>query len=167
MTCYYYCVHCADTPCHQQLPRRQAWSLSRTLFSSPSQMRLPDVVRDEKLQFVLESNLPRFLECTDWKILFGHLVSKHLLSSECREILICPLRTSIDKGNYFYGHVLPKIGRESEAYIKLYQCLEETRNEHLGHGTLLDILDKGLQSYYYDKYCLNKAKYFQESISNY
>ena len=123
-------------------------------------------MRDEQLQFVLESNLPQFLEYTDWKILFGHLVSKHLLTTESREILLCPLRTSIDKGNHFYGRALPKMGHESEAYIKLYQCLEESKIENLGHGTLLDILDSGLQCYYYNKYCHNKAKYFQESISD-
>ena len=141
-----------DTSTHQQLPRKQAKSLPRTLFSSPSQQKLPDVVRDEQLQFILERNMPKFLQYTNWNILFGYLVSKQLLSSECREILLCPLRTSIDKGNYFYGQVLPKMGRESEAFIKLYQCLKETRAEHLGHGTLLGMIDEGLHRYYYDKY---------------
>ena len=109
-------------------------------------------MRDEQLQFILEKNMPKFLQYTNWNILFGHLVSKQLLSSECREILLCPLRTSIDKGNYFYGQVLPKMGRESEAFIKLYQCLKETIADHLGHGTLLGIIDEGLHRYYYDKY---------------
>jgi hypothetical protein len=44
------------------------------------------------------------------------------------------------------------MGRESEAFIKLYQCFEETRTDHLGHGDLLDIIDKGLHRYFYDKY---------------
>ena len=110
--------------------------------------------------------MPEFLEYTNWNILFSHLASKQLLSSECWEVLLCPLRTSKDKGNYFYGHILPKMGRESEAYIKLYQCLEDSRIAHLGHDTLLDIIDKGLQTYFYDRYYHNKAKHFQEPISD-
>lgn len=99
--------------------------------------------------------MPDFVQCTDWTVLYSHLVSKQLLSSECREILVCPLRTSVYKGNFFYGQILPRMGRESKAFIKLYQCFEETRTDHLGHGALLDIIDKGLHRYFYDKYINN------------
>lgn len=116
-------------------------------------VQLPDVIRDEQLQHVLESNMPKFLEYTNWNALFAHLISKHLLNSECREILLCSVRTNTDKGNYFYGRVLPSMGRESEAYVKLYQCLDETKHEHQGHGTLLSILNEGSRNYYYDRYC--------------
>lgn len=111
-----------------------------------------DTITDMQLQEVLENNMPTFLQCTDWSGIFAHLVSKRLLSSDCREILLCRLRTNTDKGNHFYGRVLPSMGRESKAYIKLFQCLEETKVEHCGHNTLFDILRNGLRSYYFDKY---------------
>ena len=112
-----------------------------------------DVVRDQQLKHILESNMPKFLQCTDWDGLFAHLVSKGLLNSEHREILLCKMRTSIDKGNYFYGQELPKLGVESMAYVKLYECLDETKEEYRGHNTLVNILKESLQTYYHDRYC--------------
>ena len=109
---------------------------------------------DMQLQEILERNMPMFLQCTNWSGIFGHLVAKRLLDSDCREIILCPLRTNKDKGNYFYGRVLPAMGRESNAYVKLYRCLEETKDEHPGHNTLFDVLHNGLTTYYYDRYCL-------------
>ena len=106
-----------------------------------------------QLQEILERNMPTFLLCTNWSGLFAHLVAKRLLDNDCREILLCPLRTNTDKGNYFYGRVLPAMGRESNAYVKFYQCLEETKDEHPGHNTLFGMLRDELKTYYLDKYC--------------
>ena len=111
------------------------------------------MTQDEQLQFILERNMPKFLKYTDWNVLFSHLVSKQLLSSECKEILLNPLKTDTDKGNYFYGQFLSKMGWESEAYIRLCECLKATESEQPGHGTLLNIISEGLCTYFYDKYC--------------
>ena len=125
----------------------------------PASRKLPlsrpefDVVKDQQLKNILERNMPKFLYYTDWDGLFAHLVSKGLLNSEHREILLSKMRTTKDKGNYFYGQELPKLGIESMAYVKLYECLDETKEEYHGHNTLVNILKESLQTYYLDRYC--------------
>lgn len=124
------------------------------MFSSQMERVIkPDnLVKDEQLQEILETNLPQFLTYTNWSGLFAHLVSKRLLNSECREILLCQQRTSREKGNFFYGQALPSMGHEATPYIKLYQCLDETKLEHPGHATLYNMLSDGLKHYYYNLY---------------
>ena len=137
---------------HEPLSRKQALPLpdSTTPSSQAEMVKSLELAKDEQLQNILESNMPKFLDYTDWSGLFAHLVSKGLLNNERREILLCPRSTSTEKGNFFYGQALPKMGHEVTPYVKLYQCLNETKTDHPGHATLYNLLHESLGN---DQYC--------------
>lgn len=72
-------------------------------------------------------------------MLLPYLVSKKLLDPEISEILMSSNLTNYDKGLRFYVSVLPSKG--NTAYSRFYHCIAH-ENQHIGHRTLLELMDK-------------------------
>lgn len=82
-----------------------------------------------------------FTEHTNFVTLQPYLFEKRLLhTGECEKL--GTLSSNKEKGNHFYTVILPQKGER--AYRRLYRCLKK-ETEHLGHGDLVEILDKALE----------------------
>ena len=94
---------------------------------------------ETRLNSNVKHSLPKFIQRTNWKLIVPHLVSVDLSDHATTDFLLNETRTDHDKGIHFYLRVLPFKG--PDAYTRFYTCLCDEK-EHLGHKSLLQILDK-------------------------
>ena len=94
--------------------------------------------KKEILKNRVEGNLLQFLRNTNWECLVPELLKRRMLDDTARDYLLYEARPNFRKGLYFYVQVLPSKGHE--AYSIFSECLA-SENDHLGHKSLVQILD--------------------------